>query len=359
MIVAVAMPIIPRVCSGGAAMAARMIRVAAVWLLSILLLAATLRFDSDTISVLKCTSCNYYADAFAVKNGGGGRLSPTFRRATKIHSVARGLEKTQFTLHSSYGNNGRVNNNNNHVNHNTHSGHHASNILDAAEVKRHMPVSAVFRHYLQLQHQQQQSGRENNNNFPIITNFEEVGGNGHKYRCSCPFHGVDKTPSMHINDEKGIFHCFSCGISGDSISFVEKFEGVTFVEALNKLRQLISAGDSRLSHDLAATSRGLDEQPVPHQPLQPAIVPAMRQPTYKQTQPQPQRSQLTTGHRSTGDPAKNARTLKILAKAAQFYHSHLVSDPTAAFALEYLKVSAVCECKLHLLIIFSYLLLLI
>jgi hypothetical protein len=351
------MPIIRRVCSGGAAMAARMIRVAAVWLLSILLLAATLRFDSDTISVLKCTSCNYYADAFAVKNGGGGRLSPAFRRATKIHSVARG-KTTQFTLHSSYGNNGRANNNHNHVNHNIHSSHHAAKVLDAAEVKRYMPVSAVFRHYLQLQHQQQQSGREHNNNFPIITNFEEVGGNGHKYRCSCPFHGVDKTPSMHINDEKGIFHCFSCGISGDSISFVEKFEGVTFVEALNKLRQLISAGDSRLSHDLAATSRGF-EQPAPHLPLQPAIVPAVRQPTYKQTQPQPQRSQLTPGYRSTGDPAKNARTLQILTKAAYYYHSHLVSDPTAVFALEYLKVNAVCECKLHLLIIFSYLLLLI
>ena len=37
----------------------------------------------------------------------------------------------------------------------------------------------------------------------------------------------------------GYFHCFGCGEGGDSIKFVEKVEGLTFPEAIERLaRQL-------------------------------------------------------------------------------------------------------------------------
>ena len=50
----------------------------------------------------------------------------------------------------------------------------------------------------------------------------------------CPFHG-EKTPSFHVNGEKGFFHCFGCGVGGDVIKFVELHDKVTFPDAVRQL----------------------------------------------------------------------------------------------------------------------------
>jgi DNA primase len=50
----------------------------------------------------------------------------------------------------------------------------------------------------------------------------------------CPFH-VEKTPSFTVNPRKEIFYCFGCHTGGDIIHFVEKFEGLTFQEAVEEL----------------------------------------------------------------------------------------------------------------------------
>ncbi|MDD4028802.1 MAG: DNA primase [Caldisericia bacterium] len=50
----------------------------------------------------------------------------------------------------------------------------------------------------------------------------------------CPFH-VEKTPSFSVNPGKEIFYCFGCHIGGDIIHFVEKYEGLTFQEAVEEL----------------------------------------------------------------------------------------------------------------------------
>lgn len=39
----------------------------------------------------------------------------------------------------------------------------------------------------------------------------------------CPFH-ADSNPSLSLSNEKGLFHCFGCGASGDIISFVRMLE---------------------------------------------------------------------------------------------------------------------------------------
>ena len=57
---------------------------------------------------------------------------------------------------------------------------------------------------------------------------------GASAKACCPFH-KEKTPSFNINASKGYYHCFGCGESGDAIKFVEKMEGLTFVEAAKKL----------------------------------------------------------------------------------------------------------------------------
>ncbi|MBE6397426.1 MAG: DNA primase [Lentisphaerae bacterium] len=60
---------------------------------------------------------------------------------------------------------------------------------------------------------------------------KRVGGS---YKACCPFHH-EKTPSFHIQPAKGFYHCFGCGESGDVIKFVMKYEGLSFMEAAQKL----------------------------------------------------------------------------------------------------------------------------
>ena len=54
---------------------------------------------------------------------------------------------------------------------------------------------------------------------------------GRNFMALCPFHS-EKTPSFNVSQELGIFKCFGCGESGDVFSFLEKFEGMEFPEAL-------------------------------------------------------------------------------------------------------------------------------
>ncbi|HEY4121067.1 MAG TPA: DNA primase [Byssovorax sp.] len=57
---------------------------------------------------------------------------------------------------------------------------------------------------------------------------------GRSFTGLCPFH-KEKTPSFHVNPERGFFHCFGCSESGSAIDFVIKAEGLTFPEAVKRL----------------------------------------------------------------------------------------------------------------------------
>ena len=50
----------------------------------------------------------------------------------------------------------------------------------------------------------------------------------------CPFH-QEKTPSFHIDDNKGFYYCFGCGAKGDVISFVMEKERLSYPEAVRSL----------------------------------------------------------------------------------------------------------------------------
>ena len=58
-----------------------------------------------------------------------------------------------------------------------------------------------------------------------------------KNKALCPFHD-DHNASLSIHPEKQIFKCFSCGESGNVVSFVQKYNGVSFVDALKILVNL-------------------------------------------------------------------------------------------------------------------------
>ncbi|MDX2236515.1 MAG: DNA primase [Hyphomonadaceae bacterium] len=54
------------------------------------------------------------------------------------------------------------------------------------------------------------------------------------YWACCPFHG-EKSPSFHVRDDRGSFHCFGCNESGSTIDLAMKLEGLSFPEAVARL----------------------------------------------------------------------------------------------------------------------------
>jgi DNA primase len=63
--------------------------------------------------------------------------------------------------------------------------------------------------------------------------LRKVGG---RYTGLCPFH-QEKTPSFSVSPDRGTYHCFGCGVGGDSISFVRETEGLDFVGAIEWLAE--------------------------------------------------------------------------------------------------------------------------
>jgi DNA primase len=57
---------------------------------------------------------------------------------------------------------------------------------------------------------------------------------GRYYKGLCPFH-QEKTPSFHVDPDRGLFHCFGCGKGGDIFDFVMLTANLTFTEAARDL----------------------------------------------------------------------------------------------------------------------------
>jgi len=68
----------------------------------------------------------------------------------------------------------------------------------------------------------------------VISEYVKLKKSGHNYSGLCPFH-IEKTPSFFVNNEKGVFHCFGCGESGNMFSFIMKIENVSFTESVEIL----------------------------------------------------------------------------------------------------------------------------
>lgn len=59
---------------------------------------------------------------------------------------------------------------------------------------------------------------------------------GKYFKANCPFHS-ERSPSFFVDDALQRYKCFGCGESGDVITFLEKYEGMSFSEALEYLAQ--------------------------------------------------------------------------------------------------------------------------
>ena len=82
---------------------------------------------------------------------------------------------------------------------------------DIAAVRERSPIDEVVGEYLQLKN-----------------------AGGGSLKGLCPFH-EEKTPSFNVTPARGLFYCFSCSEGGDAIKFVQKIDGLSFVEAVERL----------------------------------------------------------------------------------------------------------------------------
>jgi DNA primase len=82
---------------------------------------------------------------------------------------------------------------------------------DIAAVRERSPIDEVIGEYLQLK-----------------------GAGGGSLKGLCPFHD-EKTPSFNVTPARGLFYCHGCAEGGDVIKFVQKIDGLSFVEAVERL----------------------------------------------------------------------------------------------------------------------------
>ena len=71
----------------------------------------------------------------------------------------------------------------------------------------------------------------------IIGKHVKLVKKGNRFVGLCPFH-KEKTPSFHVRDDEGFYHCFGCKASGDVFSFLTDHENMPFMDAVQYLANL-------------------------------------------------------------------------------------------------------------------------
>jgi DNA primase len=70
--------------------------------------------------------------------------------------------------------------------------------------------------------------------FELIGAYVNLKRSGRNFLGLCPFH-QEKTPSFNVSPDRGIYHCFGCGVTGDAYRFLMEHDHLSFPEALRDL----------------------------------------------------------------------------------------------------------------------------
>ncbi|UDY24858.1 DNA primase [Nocardioides sp. Kera G14] len=68
----------------------------------------------------------------------------------------------------------------------------------------------------------------------IVGQYVTLRRSGSNMQGLCPFHD-EKSPSFNVNPSRGFWHCFGCGEGGDVIAFVQKIDGLSFADTIERL----------------------------------------------------------------------------------------------------------------------------
>lgn len=86
----------------------------------------------------------------------------------------------------------------------------------------------------------------------VVGDFVTLKKRGGNYIGLCPFHN-EKSPSFTVTPAKGIYKCFGCGASGNSVGFLMEHEHLTYPDAIRQLAQ-------RYNLEVEEETRELNEQ---------------------------------------------------------------------------------------------------
>ncbi len=141
---------------------------------------------------------------------------------------------------------------------------------------------------------------------------------GKNFKGLCPWHNDNKTPSLSVDKEKGLYNCFGCGEAGDAFDLVEKMKSFDFKEALKFLKDWKGMPLGLVSFSPVSADLPLEAEPL--------AVTAPDQGGAKNKPPE--NSAGTVLNSPDGDRLKGLNTVK------NYYHKRLFDHPEA---LEYLK----------------------
>jgi len=87
----------------------------------------------------------------------------------------------------------------------------------------------------------------------VISAYTPLRKAGRSFKGRCPFH-EERTPSFSVSQEKGVYHCFGCGKSGNVFTFLMESENITFFDAVKMLAEKLNI-PLEFEHDPYDTDR--------------------------------------------------------------------------------------------------------
>lgn len=108
---------------------------------------------------------------------------------------------------------------------------------------------------------------------------------GRHFKGLCPFHS-EKSPSFVVSAERQSYKCFGCQEGGDALTFLQKYEGMSFLEALEFLAARVGV--------------------------------------------------VLKSYRPTAADAERKRVLEVLSLASEYYHYLLTKHPSGGVGITYL-----------------------
>ncbi|GAA7939673.1 hypothetical protein JP0534_14290 [Helicobacter pylori] len=71
----------------------------------------------------------------------------------------------------------------------------------------------------------------------IIEKYLDLYKCGANLKACCPFHD-ERSASFFVSQEKNLFKCFGCGVSGDAFKFLQEFKKISFTEAVEEVAKI-------------------------------------------------------------------------------------------------------------------------
>ncbi len=71
----------------------------------------------------------------------------------------------------------------------------------------------------------------------VLERYLDLYKAGANFKACCPFH-EERSASFIISPEKNIYKCFGCGVSGDALKFLQEYQKISFIEAVEEIAKI-------------------------------------------------------------------------------------------------------------------------